>query len=62
MREMRRVAPVIVLAFLVSKAGAQPYPSKPVRVIVPFPQRRGPGSRRGGWCCKAVQASGARVE
>ena len=29
---------------------AQAYPVKPVRFIVPFPQGRCPGSRRGGWC------------
>ena len=49
MREIRRVVFVIVPAFLASIAGAQPHSSQPVRVIVPFPQGRGPGSRRGGW-------------
>jgi len=55
MREVRRVVPIIVVAIWVGAsivapfAAAQTYPSKPVRVIVTFPQGRGPGSRRGGW-------------
>jgi len=30
-------------------AAAQAYPVRPIRFIVPFPQGRGSGSRRGGW-------------
>jgi len=33
-----------------STGSGQAYPAKPVRIIVPFAQRRRPGSRRGGWC------------
>ena len=33
----------------IGAADAQSYPVKPVRIVVPFAQRRCPGSRRGVW-------------
>jgi len=33
----------------VSAAAAADYPTRPIRLLVPFAQGRGPGSRRGGW-------------
>jgi len=52
MRGIARVVPISILALFAGALPvvAQTYPSKPVRVIVSFPQRRGPGSRRGGFC------------
>ena len=41
MREIQRVVAVIVLTLSACSAGAQTYPSKPVRVIVPFPPGAG---------------------
>jgi tripartite-type tricarboxylate transporter receptor subunit TctC len=47
---LRSVCPVLAGVFLAFAAAAQNYPAKPVRMIVPFVQGRGTGSRRGGWC------------
>src|SRR6059058_5747858 len=33
---MKRVVPIVLL-LLATAASAQPYPSKPIRIIVPFP-------------------------
>jgi tripartite-type tricarboxylate transporter receptor subunit TctC len=41
---------VALASFSAMALFAQPYPSKPVRVIVPFARGRRTGSRRGGWC------------
>src|SRR5207248_5419525 len=35
-KAMKRVVPIVLL-LLATAAGAQPYPSKPIRIIVPFP-------------------------
>jgi tripartite-type tricarboxylate transporter receptor subunit TctC len=39
---------VAAASFVAGTSFAQPYPSKPIRLIVPFAQRRRTGSRRGG--------------
>ena len=61
MREFRRGVVAIVLMTLASTLCAQNYPSKPVRVIVPFPPGTGPGSRRRGcsWGGDGARAPGA---
>src|SRR5438045_2539542 len=35
-KAMKRIVPIVLL-LLATAAGAQPYPSKPIRIIVPFP-------------------------
>jgi len=45
---LTRVLLFLTLASAAAAAQAQAYPVKPVRMIVPFAQRRGPGSLRGG--------------
>ncbi len=44
------LACLLLAAAAALPAVAQTYPSKPVRMIIPFPQGRCTGSRRGGWC------------
>jgi tripartite-type tricarboxylate transporter receptor subunit TctC len=39
----------LALSSVAATAFAQPYPAKPVRIVVPFPRGGCPGSRRGGW-------------
>ena len=41
---------VLVFACAASGACAQAYPTRPIRMIVPFAQRGRTGSRRGDWC------------
>lgn len=43
------VASTLGIWLMGANAMAQTYPARPIRLIVPFPQGRGPGSRRGGW-------------
>ena len=50
---MKRIAIVTGALCALAAAGAvfaQGSPARPIRLIVPFPQGRCPGSRRGGWC------------
>lgn len=43
------VASTLGIWLMGANAMVQTYPARPIRLIVPFPQGRGPGSRRGGW-------------
>ena len=47
---MKFVLTLLLLPLLVAlPVAAQTYPLKPVRVVIPWPPGRCPGSRRGGW-------------
>lgn len=43
------VASTLGIWLMGANAMVQTYPARPIRLIVPFPQGRGPGSQRGGW-------------
>jgi tripartite-type tricarboxylate transporter receptor subunit TctC len=48
---LKRLLMIFALASIgVATSFAQQYPSRQIRVIVPFALGGGPGSRRGGWC------------
>jgi len=45
---MKTIAAILCALAIAGSAIAQPYPTRPLRIIVPFAQGPGPGSRRGG--------------
>ena len=47
-RRVYFAATAIALLLAAGSADAQQYPARPIRLVVPFAQGRGPGSRRGG--------------
>jgi len=51
-RQVRQAKQAIVcsLLLLAQQVCAQPYPDKPIRLVVPYPRGGRTGSRRMGWC------------